>query len=142
MLSQQIFCIQRAQQSRTVFVIVLHVHVSIWFNRNIGPEGTLRKIKLKFISMGTYNCKQQKSITQLCKQRLSSNILNIGKKFLNQFISFRNHVTISIPKETERLQQNEKHGLQIDKAQQQTSTYHLKHYTAQTQVEYPSSNRI
>jgi hypothetical protein len=41
-------------------VVVLRVYVNIWFNRNVVPEGTLRKIKLKFISMGTYNSKQQK----------------------------------------------------------------------------------
>jgi hypothetical protein len=41
-------------------VVVLHEYVNIWFNRNIVPEGTLRKIKLKFISMRTYNSKQEK----------------------------------------------------------------------------------
>jgi len=40
-------------------VVVLHVYVNIWFNRNVVPEGTLRKIKLKFISMGTYNSNKQ-----------------------------------------------------------------------------------
>jgi len=60
MLSQWIFCIQWTQQGGTVFVVVLHVYVNIWFNRNVVPEGTLRKIKLKFISMGTYNSKQEK----------------------------------------------------------------------------------
>jgi len=59
MLSQWIFCIQWTQQGGTVFVVVLHVYVNIWFNRNVVPEGTLRKIKLKFISMGTYNSNKQ-----------------------------------------------------------------------------------
>ena len=59
MLSQWIFCIQWTQQRGTVFVVALHVYVNIWFNRNVVPEGTLRKIKLKFISMGTYNSNKQ-----------------------------------------------------------------------------------